>query len=281
MTTILKEFMILLCVSSYSGSIKSPKSMKDKLSGDSPKPHPSIDSTSSDIGSPCSDITGFSSDHATANSPAKLKTEDCGDKDSPLLGCSNNPVAPDGDKLDTSTNDDTFPPALIQKTSVLVNPTNVVAPSPATNNKYSPAVTTNNIFLPPSGMSNYSAAPRGYYEGDMWGIPPYDLNAYPPSISYPMGSSATSPAGVMNNFNFSQTPSYPHTIGYTGKPSATSPWQPGCSYSPHHMMSPTTPSSNYGNSNSYSPGGSPYATPSLPPVMISPLLSRSNTNGLF
>ena len=45
-------------------SLKSPKAMKDKFSGDSPKPHPSTDSTS-DIGSPCSDITGFSSDHAT------------------------------------------------------------------------------------------------------------------------------------------------------------------------------------------------------------------------
>jgi len=274
--------MLLYVISCYSGGIKSPKSMKDKLPGDSPKPHPSIDSTSSDIGSPCSDITGFSSDHATPNSPAVLKTEDCGGKDSPLLGCNNNAVTPDGDKLDTSGNDDTFPPALIQKTSVLVNPTNVVAPSPAANNnKYSPAVTANNMFLPPSGMSNYSAAPRGYYEGDMWGIPPYDLGTYPPSMPYPMGSSATSPAGVMNNFNFSQTPSYPHTIGYTGKPSATSPWQPGGSYSPHHMMSPTTPNSNYGNSNNYSPGGSPYAAPSLPPVMISPLLSRSNTNGLF
>ena len=61
----------------------------------------------------------------------------------------------------------------------------------------------------------------------MWGIPPYDLGSYPPAMGYPMGSGATSPEGVLNNFNFSSMPSnYPYTIGYTGKPSATSPWQP-------------------------------------------------------
>ena len=254
--------------------------MKDKFSGDSPKLHPSIDSTS-DIGSPCSDITGFSSDHATPTSPPLLKAED--GKDSPLLGGNTGAgtnTAGDDSKIETNTDDDTFPPALIRKTSVLVNPTNVVVPSGITGaNKYPSVASSNNMFLPPPTMSNYST-PRGYYEGDMWGIPPYDLGSYPPSMGYPMGTSATSPGGVMNNFNFSSTPSnYPHTIGYTGKPSATSPWQPGGSYSPHHMMSPTTPSNgNYGNS-SYSPGGSPYAAPSLPPVMISPLLSRSNASG--
>lgn len=254
--------------------MKSPKAMKDKLSsGDSPKPHPSIDSTS-DIGSPCSDITGFSSDHATPTSPPLLKAED--GKDSPLLGGGAGSNTPgDENKLDGTTDDDTFPPALIRKTSVLVNPTNIVAPS-SNSTKYPSIPSSNNMFLPPPAMSSYNA-PRGYYEGDMWGIPPYDLGSYPPTMGYPMGSTATSPGGVMNNFNFSSTPSnYPHTIGYTGK---SSPWQPGGSYSPHHMMSPTTPSNgSYGNSN-YSPGGSPYATPSLPPVMISPLLSRSNTSG--
>ena len=118
-------------------------------------------------------------------------------------------------------------------------------------------------------MSNYSI-PCGYYEGDMWGIPHMIWGSYPPAIGYPMRSSTTSPGGVIKDFNFSSMPSnYPHMIGYTGKPSATSPWQPGGSYSPHHMMSPTRPSNgNYGNS-SYSPGWSPYAAPSLPPVMIS------------
>ena len=96
-----------------------------------------------------------------------------------------------------------------------------------------------------SSLKSLKTTPRRYYEGDMWGIPSYDLGSYPPCSNglYPMGSSATSPGGVMNDFNFSSTPSnYPHTIGYTGKPSATSPWQLGGSYSPHHMMSPTTPS---------------------------------------
>ena len=259
--------------------MKSPKAIKDKLSGDSPKPHPSIDSTS-DIGSPCSDITGFSSDHATPTSPPLLKAED--GKDSPLLGITGDNANSDDNKLEANNDENAFPPTLIRKTSVLVNPTNVVAPSGVTNsNKYPSVASSNNMFLPPPTMSNYST-PRGYYEGDMWGIPPYDLGSYPPTMGYPMGSTAGSP-GVMNNFNFSSTPSnYPHTIGYTGKSSATSPWQPGGSYSPHHMMSPTTPSNgSYGNS-SYSPGGSPYAAPSLPPVMISPLLSRSNaTGGLF
>ena len=74
----------------------------------------------------------------------------------------------DNSKIEASTDDDTFPPALIHKTliHILVNPINVVAPSGiAGANKYPSVIPSNNMFLPPPLCQITCSTPQSYAEG--------------------------------------------------------------------------------------------------------------------